>query len=290
MNKYVIVTDSCCDLPLSIIKEHDLRVFPLRFTIENKTYSNDQEKEEMSTPTFYTLLREGAISSTSQINPNEFIEGVTPLLQQGFDILYIGFSSALSGTYNSFVLAKEELKETFPDRTILTVDSLCASLGQGLLVHSAATRKVSGKNIHEVATWVEENKLKLVHLFTVDDLNFLKRGGRLSSTSAFIGTLLQLKPLLHVSNEGKLVPYGKTLGRKHSIKKLVDYLVATIVHPEEQVVFISHGDAFEEAQYAGNMIKDKCHVKDVIYHYVGPVIGSHSGPGTIAIFYYADKR
>lgn len=290
MNKYVIVTDSCCDLPLNIIQEYNLAVFPLRFTIKDKIYSNFPDERDMATKEFYNLLREGATSSTSQINAYEFVEGVTPLLEQGYDLLYIGFSSALSGTYNSFVLATQELKEKFPDRKIVFIDSLSASLGQGLLVYTAALQQKEGKSLEQVAAFIEANKLHLVHLFTVDDLNFLKRGGRLSSTSAFIGTLLQLKPLLHVSDEGKLVPYGKTVGRKHSIKKLVDDLVSNITNPQDQTIFISHGDTLEEAEYAGRLIKEKCKVKQIIYANVGPVIGSHAGPGVIAIFFFGTKR
>jgi DegV family protein with EDD domain len=244
----------------------------------------------LATKEFYKLLREGAISSTSQVNAYEFVEGLTPLLEKGLDILYIGFSSALSGTYNSFEIAKGELLEKFPERKIIGIDSLSASLGQGLLIYTASQLQKEGKSIDEVQKFIEGNKLHLVHLFTVDDLNFLKRGGRLSATSAFIGTLLQLKPLLHVSNEGKLVPYGKTIGRRHSLKKLVDDMEGNITHPENQTIFISHGDAIEEAEYTGKLIKERYKVKDVLYNDVGPVIGSHSGPGTIAIFFFGQKR
>ena len=290
MSKYVIVTDSCCDLPMPIIQEYNLIVPPLRFTIKDNTFANYPDEREMPTKDFYRLLREGATSSTSQLNSHEFVESVTPLLQQGFDVLYLGFSSALSGTYNSFLIAKDELQETFKDRTIIAIDTLAASLGQGLLVYLAAQLQKQGKSIQEVADYIEANKLHLVHYFTVDDLNFLKRGGRLSATSAFIGTLLQLKPLLHVSDEGRLVPYGKTLGRKHSIKKMVDDMENKIINPEKQTVFISHGDSLEDAKYAGKLIQDRYHVKDIVYGLVGPVIGSHSGPGTIAIFFLGNKR
>lgn len=290
MSKYLIVTDSCCDLPLNIVKDFNLNVIPLKFTINNVSYFNYSDEREMKNKDFYRILREGSMSITSQINSYEFVEQVTPLLNEGYDILYVGFSSALSGTYNSFLIAQEELKELFPERKILAIDSLSASLGQGLLIYSALLKQKEGKSLEEVYDFIESNKLSLVHLFTVDDLNFLKRGGRLSATGAFIGTLLKIKPLMHVSNEGRLVPYSKTVGRKISIKKLVDELADRIVNPEEQVIFISHGDVLEEAKYAGELIKSKVKVKDVVYGNVGPVIGSHSGPGTIAIFFFGTHR
>jgi DegV family protein with EDD domain len=213
-----------------------------------------------------------------------------PILKSGRDILSISFSSALSGTYNSARIAKEELQEKYPERKIIVIDSLSASMGQGLLVYHAAKRKQEGKSIEEVAKWVEENKLKLCHLFTVDDLNHLRRGGRLSPISAILGTILRVKPLLHVSIEGKLTVVSKSRGRHTSLDMLVQQMEKTIENPEGQTVFISHGDCLEEAEYVKEKMLAKLPIKDVVINYVGPVIGSHSGPGTIAIFYFGNDR
>ncbi|MDD4000750.1 MAG: DegV family protein, partial [Bacilli bacterium] len=253
-------------------------------------YVNYLDEREISFSDFYKELREKKRTKTTQANPEDFVLKMRDFLKAGKDILSISFSSALSGTFNSSRLAKEELKEEFPNRKIVLIDSLSASMGQGLLLTYAANLRKSGKSLEEVALWVEENKLKLCHLFTVDDLNHLRRGGRLSSISAIIGTILRVKPLLHVSSEGKLTVEGKARGRQLAINQLFERMVATIVSPEEQIVYISHGDCLEDALLLKEKILETLPVKEVFINFIGPVIGSHSGPGTLAVFYLGNDR
>lgn len=290
MNKFVIIVDSCVDLSIEKVKDLDLIVVPLKVEIDGKIYSNYPDEREIKATDFYSLLREEKVAITSQVNSYQFSEEMEKVLKDGYDVLYVGFSSALSGTFNSFAIAKDELKDKYPNRKIIAVDSLCASLGHGLLVTYASNMRKQGKSIDDVAKWLEENKLHLVHLFTIDDLSCLKRGGRLSGSAALIGTMLHLKPLLHVSNEGKLVATGKVFGRKNSLKKLVEKMGDNIIDPQNQVVYISHGDCIEEANYVADLIKETYKVKDVYINFVGPVIGAHSGPGTIAIFFLGKER
>ncbi|MDY0063781.1 MAG: DegV family protein [Bacilli bacterium] len=290
MNEYVIVTDSCIDLPNDLVKKLGLVVIPLSVTIENEEYFNYLDEREITFKQFYQNLREHRRMHTSQVNVDRFITILTPILEAGKDILHICFSSALSGTYNALLVAKEMLEEQFPNQKIIAIDSLSASMGQGLLVNLAAKEKQKGKTLDEVAEFVENTKLNLCHLFTVGDLDHLRRGGRLSSAKAILGTILRIKPLLHVSKEGKLVQTGKTRGRRTSLDTLVDTLVHTITNPEGQQVFISHGDCLEDAEYVRDQIKSKLPITDFTIHYVGPVIGCHSGLGTVAIFYLGTDR
>ena len=290
MSNYILFTDSCVDLTADLAKEMELGVIPLAVNVEGKAYLNYLDEREITTKKFYDLLREHKLTSTSQVNSQQFIDEWTPLLEAGNDILYIGFSSALSGTFNGAMLARNELMETFPDRKLIVVDSACASMGQGLLVTYASRLKKSGKSIEEVASWVEENKTNISHLFTVGDLNHLKRGGRLSYSKALLGTILRVKPLLHVSLDGKLVQTGMTRGRKSSLDALVERMFATITNPKGQTVYISHGDCLEDAEYVKKEIMNRMPIDDIKINYVGPVIGSHSGPGTLAIFYVGKDR
>lgn len=290
MSKFIIMTDSCVDLPAKLADELELKVIPLSINIEGKVYHNHLDEREITVKEFYDKLRKNIVTTTSMINPNEFKDFMEGYLKEGYDILSISFSSALSGTYNSSIIAKDELLELYPDRTIYTIDSLSASLGQGLLVTYAARLKQAGKSIEEVRDFVEENKLRLSHLFTVGDLNHLRRGGRLSYAKAFLGTVLKIKPLLHVNNEGKLVQTGSTRGRKQSIMKMVERMKDTIENPKDQIIYISHGDVLEEVLELKRTIIKELNVKDVMINHVGPVIGSHSGIGTIAIFYLGSDR
>jgi DegV family protein with EDD domain len=290
MNDYVILTDSCIDLSNELANELRLEVVPLSVKVEEKTYVNYLDEREISFNDFYKELRSKKKTQTSQANPEDFLNVMKPFLEKGLDILSISFSSALSGTYNSTVIAAEELRELYPNRKIITIDSLSASSGQGLLLTYAAKMKASSRTIDEVASWVEDNKLNLCHLFTVDDLNHLKRGGRLSSTTAFLGTLLSVKPILHVSNEGKLVAQSKAKGRTNSIIKMVDRMEQTIVDPNGQLIYISHGDSLDDALKLRDLIVKRIPVGEVVINYVGPVIGSHSGPGTLALFYLGNDR
>jgi DegV family protein with EDD domain len=290
MNDYVILTDSCCDLPDELVKRLELDYLPLTVKIEDKSYTNYLDEREISFRDLYKDLREKKKTRTSQANPEDFIQKMRPYLEKGKDILSISFSSALSGTYNSSRLAREELLEAFPSRKIIVIDSLSASLGQGLLLTYAAEMKKQNRSIEEVAAWVEENKLKISHLFTVDDLNHLRRGGRLSFIPAIIGTILRVKPLLHVSSEGKLTVEGKARGRQSSINELFERLVETIDNSVGNKVYISHADCLEDAEYLKEKILKSLPMKEVIINYIGPVIGSHSGPGTLAVFYLGNDR
>lgn len=290
MNKYIILTDSCIDLPSRMAEEMELMVVPLSLIIDDVNYYNYLDEREITFKNFYQLLREGKTTQTSQVNPQRFIEIMEPILVSGYDILSISFSSALSGTYNSSAIAKNDLLEKYPERKIITIDSLCASMGQGLLLTYAAKLKKEGHSLDDVAKWVEENKTNLCHLFTVGDLNHLRRGGRLSYAKAILGTILKIKPLLHVNKEGKLVQTGATRGRKSSLIKMVERMEKTIINPKEQTIYISHGDCLDEIIELKQIIMERLPVKDVIINYVGPVIGSHSGINTVAIFYLGTDR
>ena len=290
MSNYKIVTDSTSDLPVKLIEELDLHVIPMLYTVDGKDYLNTPDEKELSSHDFYDLLRAGKTSTTTQINSEVFKDEVRPYLQQGLDVLYLGFSSGLSSTFNSVRLATAELKEEFPDRRVVALDTLAASLGEGLIVYHAAMRKKEGLSIDEVAAWVEENKLHLAHWFTVDDLNHLKRGGRVSGAAAFVGTMLNIKPVLHVDDEGHLIPVDKIRGRRKSLEELVAHMEKTAIKPSEQTVFISHGDALEDAKYVEMLVRERFGVQTIYINPIGPVIGTHSGPGTIALFFLAEKR
>lgn len=290
MNDFVIVTDSCCDLPGDFARELELEVLPLSVRLNEKDFFNDLDGKEIGFHDFYEQLRNEAACTTSGVNVEAFRTKMESILQAGKDILCIQFSSALSNTFNSAYVAAQELAPKYPERKLYTIDSLCASLGQGLLIYHAVQQKRSGKTIEQVRDWVEENKLKLCHWFTVDDLNHLKRGGRVSSATALIGTVLGIKPVLHVDDEGRLINVGKARGRKASLIALVDQMEETVIDPENQVIFISHGDSLEDAEWMRDEVRRRFSVKDIVINYVGPVIGTHSGPGTIALFFLGVHR
>lgn len=290
MAEYVIMTDSSADLTGEMAEKSGVLVLPLRFTVGGQTYFNWPDNRDMDPAEFYGRLRQGEIASTAAVNLEQYVRAMEPVLQEGRDILVLSFSSALSGTYASSRLAAEELGEKYPQRKIFVVDTLSASLGQGLLVWLAVRMREQGEPLEQVRDWVEENKLHLCHQFTVDDLHFLKRGGRISATTAVVGTMLQIKPVLHMDNEGRLVNIGKARGRKASLNALVDRMEQTAIDPAGQTVFISHGDCREDAEYVAQEVKRRMGVKDVRIGYVGPVIGAHSGPGTVALFYLGRER
>lgn len=290
MAEYQIITDSTTDITADMIKELDLQVIPLCYMMDGKTYHNIPGGGEMTDQEFYEKLRSGKMSTTAQINSEEFVANFTPLLEQGRDILYLAFSSGLSGTCQSAFLAKKELEEKFPERRVEVFDTLCASMGEGLLVYHAAMLKRAGKSMDEVLDWLKENVLRLCHWFTVDDLYHLKRGGRVSAATALVGTALGIKPVLHVDDEGHLINVAKARGRKKSLDALVDHMVETAIEPQDQTVFISHGDCLEDAQYMERQVRDRLGVKDIRINFIGPVIGAHSGPGTVALFFLGKKR
>lgn len=290
MRDYCIITDSTCDLPENIVSELELQVIPMEFQIDGKIYHNYPDGREYDFHKFYDALRTGKTSTTSQVNYQVFMDTFSPILESGKDILYIAFSSGLSGTYNGSVIAAKDLMEKYPERKVVCVDSLAASVGEGLLVYEAARKRAEGLALEELAAWVENNRLKLCHWFTVDDLNHLKRGGRVSPAVAIIGTTLGIKPVLHVDDEGHLIPVSKVRGRRKSLDALVEHMVQTCEKPEGQTVFIGHGDALEDAEYVAKLVRQKFKIKDIVINYIGPVIGSHSGPGTIALFFFGTHR
>lgn len=290
MSDYVIATDSSADLTAELVKELGVEVLPLTFTVQGKTYQNHPDNRDMDPKLFYELLRKEEMATTAAVNVADYTELLTPVLRSGKDVLILVFSSGLSATYQSACLAAGELAEEFPDRKIMTVDTLAASLGEGLLVWHAARLKNEGKSMEEVAQWVEENKLHLCHWFTVDDLHFLKRGGRVSAATAVLGTMLSIKPVMHVDNEGHLINMTKARGRKASMVALVDNMEKTAIDPANQMVFLSHGDCLEDAQKVADMVKERLGVKEVLLNNVGPVIGAHSGPGTLALFFMGTER
>lgn len=286
MNNFVIITDSSCDLPLSVADNMGVAVIPLEINMEGDIRLND----EIDIKEFYEYLRQKHGAKTSAVNMDRFIEAFEPYVAEGKDLLYIGFSSGLSATFMAGKNAAEELSEKYPERKVIAVDSLCASLGQGLLVKLAVDKKNSGATIEEVAAYVEETKWNLAHWFTVDDLFFLKRGGRISATTAVLGTVLQFKPVLHVDNEGHLINMTKVRGRNASISALLDKMKETAIDPASQTIYISHGDCYDDAKKLADMITAEYGITDILINEVGPVIGAHSGPGTLALFFLAKER
>ncbi|MBR2697324.1 MAG: DegV family protein [Clostridia bacterium] len=290
MKDYIIMTDSSCDLPARLADEMALTVLPLSVYIEDTKYVNYLDEREIAFSELYAKLRTKCPAKTSAINMNDFLTPMDEILRSGRDILYIGFSSGLSGTYNAGAAAAQEMAEKYPERKVYAVDSLCASMGQGLLVYHAWKHKQAGESIEQVRDWVLDNRLHLCHYFTIDDLMFLKRGGRVSGATAVVGSMLSIKPIMHVDNEGHLIKIGTARGRKASIRALADGAGKLGIDLENQVIFISHGDCLEEAEYLAGIMRERFHVKDVVISYVGPVIGAHSGPGTIALFFLGTER
>jgi len=284
---YRIITDTCCDFPEQMYRDLNLTAVPLTVNFRGQAVSTYPEAflKEM-----FAGLRAGEEATTAAANPQDWEEAIAPALEQGDDALVLAFSSGLSTTYQSAVIAASELMERFPGRTVKVVDTLCASLGQGLLVYYACQKRDAGMSLQELTDWCETNKYNLCHWFTVDDLMYLKRGGRISAATALAGTMLQIKPILHLDKEGRLVNVAKTRGRRASIAALAKKMQDTMLPGENDVVFISHGDCLEEAEALAQMLKEQCGVKEVVINYVGAVIGSHSGPGTLAMFFMGKER
>lgn len=284
---YQIITDTCCDFPAKMYGELQLDACPLSVLYQGsqyKAYSEDFLKS------LFAGLRNGEPATTSAANPEDWRALIQPVLEQDRDALVLTFSSGLSTTYQSAVIAAQELMERYPQRTVRVVDTLCASLGQGLLVYYACKKRDQGLSLEDLALWVEENRYRLCHWFTVDDLMYLKRGGRVSAATALLGTMLQIKPVLHVDNNGHLVNVAKVRGRKASIEALAAKLGALGLPGANDTVFICHGDCLQDAQYLETLVKEKYGVKNVFTYYVGAVIGSHSGPGTLALFFLGEHR
>ena len=290
MRDYIIVTDATSDIPNEMANELNVKVVPMSFSLGEKNYNHYPDYRELDIKTFYDKQRAGQTSLTTQINVAVYLDFFEEIIKSDKDVLYISFSSALSSTYQSSVLAAKELNEKYPDFKIITIDSKAATLGETLLVKLAAQKKSEGMNIEDLSKWVDENHLKVCHYFTVDDLNHLKRGGRMTAMTAFIGTALDIKPILHVNDEGKLIPLDKVRGRKKALKVLFNYLAELSENLEEQTIFIGHGDCIEDARYLESLIKEAYKVKEVIIHPIGPIIGSHTGPGAITLFFLGKHR
>lgn len=290
MSSYVIITDSSCDLPDSLVKELELEVLPLAFLMDGKTYRNYPDNREMSPKEFYNKQREGSMATTNAVNVGEAADAMEAVLKQGKDVLVLAFSSGLSTTCNSFQIAAGDLAEQYPGRKIFVVDTLCASLGQGMFVYQAAKLRQEGKSIEEVRDWAEANKLKQCHWFTVNDLFFLKKGGRVSAATAVVGTMLQIKPVMHVDNDGHLIKVDTARGRKASLNALVDKVGELAEDPASQTMFISNSDCQEDAQYVADQVKAKYGTKEIIINSIGPVIGAHTGPGCVALFFTGEHR
>lgn len=291
---YRLFTDVCGDLPISYIQKHDrLTVLPMMVTIEGKDYTiaaDPSEANAIDIHVFYEKLRQGIPAKTAQINVQTFVENFEPVLKNGEDILYIAFSSGLSGTYNSACIAANELSEKYPDRNIEMIDSLCASMGQGLLVCMAVSRMEEGMNLQTLVNYVTDNRQKVHHWVTVDDLTHLRRGGRVSGAVALIGTVLGIKPILIVSKDGRLPAIDKVQGRKRALKHLVDQMELEATKPIVEPVLISHGDTEEDAKFVAELIKQRLGADVMMINHISPIVGGHSGPGTIALFFVSDKE
>lgn len=289
MAKYLIFTDSTGDLTPALVEKTGLQVLPMRFTLDGETYRNYPDGREMSLSEFYNKLRNGSMSTTSQVTLADFEDAFTPVLEQGTDILYLAFSSGLSGTYQASNLAAQDLMEKFPDRRIISVDSLQASMGEGLFTYLVAEYAKGGATLDEAADYARKLAPSVCAWFTVDDLMFLKRGGRCSGAAAVAGTLLGIKPVLHVDDEGHLIPMEKVRGRRASLDALVKHYQATALDVTGGTVFLSHGDCRADCDYVADKLR-ALGVKDLHIGDIGPVIGAHSGPGTVALFWVGSKR
>ncbi|WP_270651328.1 DegV family protein [Coprococcus sp. AM97-06] len=287
MNEFVIVSDSTVDLPKEYLQSKQVPIISLSYIMDGVTY---EEMDGLSHKEFFEKLRAGSLPTTSQINPEQAREALEPFAKEGKDILYIGFSSGLSGSYNSVRIAAEDLKEEYPDINIIAIDSLCACMGEGLLLYKALELKEHGMSMEEIAKWVEANKLHICHNVTVDDLNHLHRGGRISKTTAVVGSMIKIKPIIHMSDEGKLVVIGKERGRKKSLVSIVDRMEKQMQGYDNDIVMITHGDCIEDAEFVKKQVEERFGIHNVMINGIGSVIGSHTGAGVVAVFFMGDKR
>lgn len=290
MSDYRIITDSTSDLTGELVRELDVDVIPMDFTVGDDAYRDCPTEPEISSHDFYTRITAGEPAKTNQISLSTFTETFEQYLKAGVDVLYLGFSSGLSGTYNNSTLVARELAEKYPERKIYTVDTLAASLGEGLLVWYAAQKKRAGAAIEEVRDWEEQNKLHMHHWFTVYDLDHLRRGGRISGAAAVMGTVLGVKPVMHVDDTGHLTLVEKVRGRRQSLDRLIDHMELTAIDPEDQTVFIGHSDYPEGAEYVKQQIGRRFGVKQFRIGTIGPVIGAHMGAGSLDFFYLGTDR
>ena len=289
MRYYTMVTDSSCDLPAPLLEKMGIRVVPLAVNLDGKTYFNYPDGRAIGFEEYYAQLRSGKQATTSAVNMSMFRTVMEAELIAGHDVLYLGFSSGLSGTFNAGAMAARELQEEYPEFELIAVDTLCACMGQGLLVYLAALEKAGGKSMHEVRDFVEAQKLHICHWYTVDDLQHLKRGGRIGGTTARLGTMLNIKPVMNMDNEGKLAAVSKARGRAAALRALVDKMGEQAIEPEKQTVFIAHADCYDDAHKVAEMVHERFGSKSLI-NYIGPVIGAHAGPGTVALFFVGKER
>ena len=287
MRDYIITVNSTVDTGKEWLEERNVPVIPLKYTIDGQEHT---DMYGLSDKEFFQKLREGKMSVTSQINPEEAKEMLEPYVKEGKDVLHLAFSSALSGTCNSMKIAAEELQEEYPEAKVIVVDTLCACMGEAMLLYYALKQKEAGKTIEEVAQWVEENKLHVCHNVTVDDLFHLHRGGRVSKTAAVLGTMVKVKPIIHMDDNGALQVIGKERGRKKSLHKIVDMAVERSEGWDNEIIMITHGDCLEDAEYVAKLVREKMGVENVFIHNIGTVIGSHTGPGVVATFCMGNKR
>ncbi len=289
---YEIITDSASNLTKDLLDRYNLHMISYHVTLDGEDYlCYDPERDYAEAGKhFYDRMREGAVVSTSLVNTAAFIDYFTPFLEDGKDIIFVGISSGLSGTVQAARIAADDLTEEYPDRRIIVIDSMGASLGEGLMVIGLSERRAEGMSIDEAAAWYEEHKMSMNHIFTVDDLKYLKKGGRISAAAAIVGSILSIKPVLLASNEGKIVSFCNARGRKKALKEIAEQTIKRIVAPEEQVISIAHCDAPEDAEYVASLVRTACPVKDVIIRYYDICTGTHVGPGTVAIFFMGQDR
>lgn len=290
MNEYVLFSDSTLDLPMDCCEKYDIKVIPMCVTVDGQLYRYNVDEKEISCIEFYNKLKQGASCSTSQINYKDFNDSFEPVLKQGKDILYIAFTSGMSSTYNTCKIAINDLKEKYPDRKIIAVDSLSASIGEGVLVLNAAIKRQNGSDIESVAKWVEENRLKSCHWFVVEDLDQLKKGGRISAAAATFGKALGIRPLISVDNNGKLTAVAKIRGQKKVYSELISRLVSDGKDIAEQTVIIGHANCPDNAKELKKLLKDRRLVKDIIIANIGSVIGAHVGSGMLALAFMGERK
>jgi DegV family protein with EDD domain len=290
LKDYVIITDATSDIPIETVKELGVEVIPMEFEMGGRSYRHFPDCRDMDLSDFYSRMRAGQMPTTTQINCTTYNSYFEPLLKEGKDILYICFSSGLSGTYQTCQIAINDLAEKYPQNKVVCVDSRSATLGEGLLVIATVQKKREGMPLAELARWVENSRFHVCHWFTVDDLNHLRRGGRISAVSAVAGSALGIKPILHIDNDGHLIPMAKVRGRKKSLDYLVDRMTKSCVCPKEQIAYIVHCDCLDGANYVASSVKERLHVKDVVINFVGPIIGTHTGPGMVGLIFFGTER
>ncbi len=293
MAEYVITCSSTYDLNNEFAEKNDINVLPYQYFIDGEEYFDDKgaTASSMTVHEFYEKMRAGSMATTSMVNTERYTAFFSPLLEAGKDVLHIEFSSGLSGSYNNALMTAEQLRKKYPDRKLTIIDGLSASPGYGLLVYYAVQKRDGGASYDELKDYVEELKFKIIHWFAVDNLEYLRRGGRVSRASAFLGTMLNIKPVLTFNKEGKIIPIEKIRGRKKSLVEMIDKMEKDIDGPDGQMVFIGHADALEDAQMVEGLIKERFpSIKGTYIDLIGPVIGAHAGPSTIAIFYIGKQR